>query len=376
MNSAVQGVETPPAFASDRESASLLHDTRLTDPHVRQAVLSHLDALERGDAPHASPPMPPLLGNKGHTRSGSILKSSFRADADLLEHMAPPTLTELMMARDDELEAEAADVAAVTWDDEQLDGAPSALPLPAVDQKELYEFLKRDTSASRIQQAWRMKTLGFDAARIVQALHIDAESALTKPSRAVAKEVARDMLARRSDGELFEASEGLAAFDAFGVEVSGYMRFLTYIGRLFWVLLALNLSNIISNFDGGHTYDLLAAHSLNNADCLGFSYGIIEALTSAILVGFTYWMRGTLLRQTANSAYTHPTPTPPHPTPASLPAFRPPGARTHTRGDARARALGGDRISPTAPPPAPRLTRPPPPRRLRQFKRRRLRATS
>ena len=55
---------------------------------------------------------------------------------------------------------------------------------------------------------------------------------------------------RHPDGSGFNMNEGLSAFDEFGVEVAGYMRFLTYTGRVFWVALLLNLSNIIQNLDG------------------------------------------------------------------------------------------------------------------------------
>ena len=99
------------------------------------------------------------------------------------------------------------------------------------------------------------------------------------------------MLPHRDDGQLFSAREGLQAFDAFGVEVAGYMRFVTYTGRICWVAFGLNLFGILSNLGGGYGSDLLAAHSLNNAECLDTAYAVIEALTSALFVCYVYWMR-------------------------------------------------------------------------------------
>lgn len=155
-------------------------------------------------------------------------------------------------------------------------------------------FLMHDIAASKLQSAWRLHRLGHDSTRyIVEHLGLNEASALHQaPSLEVAKQAARDFLPRRADGELFTPTEGLGAFDSFGVEVSCYMRFVVYTGRVFVVALLLNLSNIISNVDGGGgAANLLATFSLNNADCLGSSYGIIEALTSAIFVGYVWWLR-------------------------------------------------------------------------------------
>ena len=203
-------------------------------------------------------------------------------------------LTELLKERDDELRVEAAD-----HDDEQLqqpDEPPAASDLPA-GGPDLYECIKRDSAASRIQQAWRLKALGHDSAKLVHTLQIDEGAALEAPSHEVAKRTYEERCCRTTMMASYSPmSEGLAAFDEFGVEVAGYIRdeFLTYTGRVFWAALLLNLFGILNNLDGGHAEDLLAKHSLNNADCLSNAYGWIEALTNTLFVGFAYWMRNEL----------------------------------------------------------------------------------
>ena len=69
------------------------------------------------------------------------------------------------------------------------------------------------------------------------------------------------------------------------------MRIMTYTGRAFLLAFILNLSNILKNLEGGHADDFLAKHSLNNADCLGISYGVVELLTSALFVAFLFYAR-------------------------------------------------------------------------------------
>ena len=43
--------------------------------------------------------------------------------------------------------------------------------------------------------------------------------------------------------------------------------------------------------DGKRWDDLMANHSVNAADCIGNSYGVVEALTSGLFVWFAFWMR-------------------------------------------------------------------------------------
>ena len=54
--------------------------------------------------------------------------------------------------------------------------------------------------------------------------------------------------------------------------------------RAFLLAFILNLSNILKNLEGGHADDFLAKHSLNNADCLGISYGVVEILTVLLML--------------------------------------------------------------------------------------------
>ena len=196
------GLELGVGASSD--DGATLTDPRLADPNVRHALLAHLDTLERGGAPapRSLVSEPPMFGRLQRGVSSGILKASgasFRNESELVEFFDKPTLKDMMIARDAELASEAAEVtAAVSWDEDRLlDEATSELP--EIDQKELYEYLNRDRAASRIQQFWRMKALGFDAARILQALHIDEGAALVRPSRAVARELVQGMLPHRTD---------------------------------------------------------------------------------------------------------------------------------------------------------------------------------
>lgn len=113
------------------------------------------------------------------------------------------------------------------------------------------------------------------------------ETLAEPPSVEVAKAAMTATLPHDEEGRRFPLTAPLATFDSFGIEIAAYMRFMTYTGRVFCLALLLNLSTILNNLDGGHSSDLLAAHSLNNADCLGNSHGVIEVLTSALFVWYT-----------------------------------------------------------------------------------------
>ena len=166
---------------------------------------------------------------------------------------------------------------------------------------------ERLDAANVIQIAWRRKRLGFDAAKyMIRVMGKDDEESLlltAPPSTKIAREFAEKQLAKRIDPETGEdapypLNSPLSAFDSFGVEISSYMRFIAYFGRVSFLVSVLNLGTILSNLDGGHSTDLLAKHSLNNADCLGNSHGILEILTSATLCYFAFWMRRKMFRHT------------------------------------------------------------------------------
>ena len=92
-------------------------------------------------------------------------------------------------------------------------------------------------------------------------------------------------------GRLLPLYTELADFDRFGTDVAQYMLFVFQLTRVCFWLFILNLSNILKNLEGGHADDFLAKHSLNNADCLGISYGVVELLTSALFVAFLFYAR-------------------------------------------------------------------------------------
>ena len=187
----------------DLDESVVRNDARLASPAARAAVLNALDNFERGEnsAGSAQPsPVRPAF-RRASSMDGRALRASFRGAAELVELLddapKPPTLlTELLKERDDELRVEAED-----HDDEQLqqpDEPPAASDLPA-GGPDLYECIKRDAAASRIQQAWRLKALGHDSAKLVHTLQIDEGAALEAPSHEVAKDVRREMLPHHDD---------------------------------------------------------------------------------------------------------------------------------------------------------------------------------
>ena len=179
-------------------------------------------------------------------------RRSFRS-LHFVEPAVPPTMRELLSERHLEL--------AEQVDDDSV--PPRVVATDSASRIALYERIQHEQAAWRIQAAFRMQKFGrmthFDdnSHAIIQALGLDEGAALERPSLEIAKETARDMLPHRDDGELFSFDEGLSAFDGFGVEVATYMRFIVYVGRVCWIALLLNLSNIISNLDGGRIDDLL-----------------------------------------------------------------------------------------------------------------------
>jgi hypothetical protein len=252
-----------------------LLNAAFTSPEPAPRIMT---SRQSRDVSHAS--------NKGRTASFDQTQG---ARGDCSRRSEQPTVRELMAES-------AAIVERALPPPSPLVDAEAELEGVALDEEE-QRFIMHDMAASKIQTAWRMHALGHDSVRFVlEHLGLDESTALhTAPSLEIAKQAAREMLPCRPDGELFAPTEGLAAFDSFGVEVSCYMRFVVYTGRVFMVALLLNLSNIISNMEGkGGAANLLATFSLNNADCLGSSYGVIEALTSAIFVGFVWWLRTSL----------------------------------------------------------------------------------
>ena len=133
------------------------------------------------------------------------------------------------------------------------------------------------------------------------ALGIDEGAALNKPQRSDARNLAQNMPAPEADGELYSFHEGLKAFDAFGVEVSSYMRFLTYTGSVTsGESLGLTGGRAPSRtrarraVGGDHAHSalakVLAAQGLN---------GRVEGAHFHIFVGFVFWMREQLLRRRA-----------------------------------------------------------------------------
>ena len=105
----------------DLDESVVRNDARLASPAARAAVLNALEQFERGEnsAGSAQPsPVRPAF-RRASSMDGRALRASFRGAAELVELLddapKPPTLTELLKERDDELasrltgEVEAAD---------------------------------------------------------------------------------------------------------------------------------------------------------------------------------------------------------------------------------------------------------------------------
>lgn len=146
-------------------------------------------------------------------------------------------------------------------------------------------------AAQVIQTAFTKTRLGHDLARFISELGLD-EDDLTRPSLTVARESAERSLPRDPySGELYSLRAPLAAFDELGVEVAVYMRFIVYTGRLFALLTVLNFANLISDMGTGGAEDLLSKMAINNDDCPSNAHGMVELLSSVIIIAFLFWMR-------------------------------------------------------------------------------------
>lgn len=236
---------------------------------TQRAMLRTLDALERGDSVPRLPSAIRTHSSGGKiSRTGSSLKSIIWDKAE----------------RDDELRGESMRDEAPSDDGEEF--SEEAEDREAIERRELHTLVRQDQAALKIQAAWFMRRFNNDPAKLVEKLHLGESGDVELPKREIALESMREMLPHKKGG--------LAAFNDFGVEISMYMRFMTYSGRLVSLVVLLNLSNIVSNLEGGNSSDLLAKNALSNSDCLGNAYGVIEGLTSALFVYFIFYMRGTL----------------------------------------------------------------------------------
>ena len=155
--------------------------------------------------------------------------------------------------------------------------------------------------------------------------------------------LARQHEGDEAPGELYPLYTPLETFDRFGTDVSQYMHFVLYTSRLFFCLFAFNLANLIINLEGQNlafleldsaaagVNPLAVVHTLGNTESTGVlakgrqsphptphptsphltaphcalqhvplrnlsigghSYGVIEFITSGVLVVYIYWLRG------------------------------------------------------------------------------------
>ena len=154
-----------------------------------------------------------------------------------------PTMRNLIDRRHTEIEEEHEEYLAATGQDEAVQSDHRVNPDDVIERIAVYEGIRRDQAAYRLQTTFRMKLFGRmrefgeDTTAIIKALGLDEGAALERPSLDISIETAREMLPHTENGELFSYSEGLEAFDQFGVEVACYTRFITYTGRVFWACL-------------------------------------------------------------------------------------------------------------------------------------------
>jgi len=147
---------------------------------------------------------------------------------------------------------------------------------------------------------------------IGHGMHVKAPPS---PDMKKARLYASQRLARQHEGdeapgELYPLYTPLETFDRFGTDVSQYMHFVLYTSRLFFCLFAFNLANLIINLEGQNlafleldsaaagVNPLAVVHTLGNTESTGVlakgghSYGVIEFITSGVLVVYIYWLRG------------------------------------------------------------------------------------
>ena len=77
------------------------------------------------------------------------------------------------------------------------------------------------------------------------------------------------------------------------------MRFIVYVGRAAGVCSLLSLAKIVDNVEGTMEEDGgLASLAISNAACTRYSHGVVELLTSTVLVCFCFWMRTAMFSTT------------------------------------------------------------------------------
>ena len=291
-----RGLEVAVDIPSDEDTAAdeiKRIQKLLESDRTRSALLGAIKALESGE--QAPLLRPALRSSLSHTpgSTSSLKEIIWEKEAKARE------LGELEMDSNDDDEDE---------DDISADSGVGEDELRR-SRVDLHEQIRRDQAALKVQMAWFMHRFNNDPAKLVEKLHLGQGKDNEKPDPAKALKNMKALLPHKTvervddfgkvqrEKRLYKLKrDGLASFDDFGVEVATYMRFTTYAGRLILVCLLLNLSNIISNLEGGNSSDLLAKNSLSNSDCLGNVYGIIEALTSALFVAFIFYMRNEMER--------------------------------------------------------------------------------
>ena len=271
-------------------------------------MLRTLDALEEGGALVAFANSSMLKSARGDNVP-RLLPSAMRTPSGEKILRTGSSLKSIIWdkaERDDELRGE-------SMRDSMRDEAPSddgeelseeAQDREAIERRELHTLVRKDQAALKIQAAWFMRHFNNDPAKLVEKLHLGEGGGVQQPALQIALSSMREMLPMKRSGggggelQQYRLNDGLAAFNDFGVEIAMYMRFMTYAGRLVWLVVLLNLSNIVSNLEGGNSSDLLAKNALSNSDCLGNAYGVVEGLTSALFVYFVFFMRRSLLQCT------------------------------------------------------------------------------
>ncbi|EOD16068.1 hypothetical protein EMIHUDRAFT_459227 [Emiliania huxleyi CCMP1516] len=145
---------------------------------------------------------------------------------------------------------------------------------------------------------------------IGHGMHAPPSPDMKKARLYASQRLARQHEGDEAPGELYPLYTPLETFDRFGTDVSQYMHFVLYTSRLFFCLFAFNLANLIINLEGQNlafleldsaaagVNPLAVVHTLGNTESTGVlakgghSYGVIEFITSGVLVVYIFWLRG------------------------------------------------------------------------------------
>ena len=148
-----------------------------------------------------------------------------------------------------------------------------------------------------IQLVWKQRKLGYDAARFISTMHLDEED-LESPDLGLAAEAAKEDPPRDAAGNLYSLRSPLAIFDTMGMEVSVYMRFIVYVGRAAGVARCSASPRSSTTPRARWRRTAASPPSRFERGVHAVLHGVVELLTSTVLVCFCFWMRTAMFSTT------------------------------------------------------------------------------